>query len=321
MGGAVLSVNDLAYSLVEEMIKRKVELGLAVSTLGNGTLLIDGGINGKGGFEAGLYFARVCMGGLGRVEMDSFSLGGRQIPAVQVYSDHPVLACMASQYAGWKVQRGEYFAMASGPARALAAKEEIFASIDYRDKSYRGVVVLETDRLPPEEVVQYIAESIALPPENLTILAAPTGSLAGSVQISARIVETGIHKLEQLGFDIEKIIAGWGTCPVSPPAADMIEGIGRTNDAVLYGGTAFYTVHSTDQELENLIERVPSNSSKDHGRMFAELFKQYGNFYDIDPHLFSPAVVEINNLETGSTFAAGNIEDSLLYRSFFRGAP
>lgn len=320
MGGAELSVNDLAYSLVEEMISRKVELGLDVSTMGHGTLLIDGGINGSGGFEAGLYFARVCMGGLGRVELDSFTLEGRQVPAVRVYSDHPVLACMASQYAGWKVQRGGYFAMASGPARALAGNEEIFSKIEYRDGSEKGVVVLETDVLPTEEVAEYIAENIALPPERLAILAAPTGSIAGSVQISARIVETGIHKLEQLGFDIQKISTGWGNCPVSPPSVDMIEGIGRTNDAVLYGGTAFYSVHSTDQVLESLIEQVPSNSSKDHGRMFAELFKKYGNFYDIDPLLFSPAVVEINNLETGTTFTAGNIEGSLLYSSFFGAA-
>jgi methenyltetrahydromethanopterin cyclohydrolase len=319
VGEAELSVNDLAYSLVEEMINRKAELGVEVSTLDNGSLLIDGGIAGPGGFEAGLYFARVCMGGLGKVYLDSFTLEGRQIPGVRVYTDHPVLACMASQYAGWKVQRGKYFAMASGPARALAGKEEIFSKIEYRDGSERGVLVLETDSLPTEDVAEYIAESIALPPENLSLLVAPTGSIAGSVQISARIVETGIHKLEQLGFDIKKISVGWGTCPVSPPATDMIEGIGRTNDAVLYGGTAFYSVHSTDRELESLIRRVPSSSSKDHGRMFTEVFKQYGNFYDIDPLLFSPALVVINNLDTGATFTEGNLEENLLSRSFFGG--
>ena len=68
--------------------------------------------------------------------------------------------------------------------------------------------------------------------------------------------------------------------------------------------------------LAELIEKVPSESSRDYGTPFYELFKRYnGDFYQIDRMLFSPAQVEINNLNSGRTFRAGRLNPSLLRSS------
>jgi methenyltetrahydromethanopterin cyclohydrolase len=147
----------------------------------------------------------------------------------------------------------------------------------------------------------------------LSIVVAPTASLVGSVQIAARIVETGLHKLHELGFDIGSVRSGFGSCPLAPVAADDLAALYRTNDAVLYGGRAWYTVQADDARVESVIERLPSSASPDYGVSFAELFQRYGgDFYKIDPLLFSPAEVSISNAASGRTFHAGGVDASML---------
>jgi methenyltetrahydromethanopterin cyclohydrolase len=150
---------------------------------------------------------------------------------------------------------------------------------------------------------------------------APTASIVGSVQVAARAVETGLHKLVELGWDIKQIVAGYGTCPLAPIAGDDLHAIGRTNDGVLYGGQTYYTVRADDAELAALVEQVPSSSSRDYGTPFYDLFQRYGgDFYKIDPMLFSPAQVAFNNLSSGRTFSAGQVNPALLRTSLLEGA-
>jgi methenyltetrahydromethanopterin cyclohydrolase len=138
------------------------------------------------------------------------------------------------------------------------------------------------------------------------------------VQIAARIVETGIHKMHEVGFDINAVRSGFGTCPLAPVAADALTAIGRTNDGVLYGGRAWYTVQTDDDQVKNVIEQLPSGSSKDHGATFGELFRRYDHdFYKIDPLLFSPAEVTVTNLTSGRTFRAGGVNPEIIRQSFF----
>jgi len=323
----MISVNRRAAAIVQKMIGDQEALGLAVRQLRNGTTVVDAGIEVPGSLEAGLLFARACLGGLAEVSFTQERLGDPGtglgygwVPAVTVSVSYPHIACMASQYAGWAIKLEGYFAIGSGPARALYAGEEIYRKLDYRDQADTAVLMLEGRRLPNEEVGAFVAEKCRLGPEQLTLLIAPTASLVGSIQIAARSAETGLHKMLELGFDVRRVVSAFGLCPLAPVAADDLHAIGRTNDAILYGAQVFYSVHADDLEIGNLIARIPSASSRDYGTPFYKLFRRHNNdFYQIDPMLFSPAQVEINNLDSGHTFRAGSLNASLLYVSLLEG--
>ncbi len=306
-----VSVNRGASEIVEEIIRDRENLCVNVSELSNGTKVIDTGIKATGGIMAGKLFSLVCLGGLGEV---SFTM--RKRLQVHVAVDNPAVACIGSQYAGWMIKVEDYFAMGSGPARARAVVEKIFQDIDYRDDFEKAVITLETRKIPNEKVADFIAGKCNLHPSNLSILVAPTASIVGSIQISARVVETGIHKLHELGFDIKKILSGAGSAPVAPVAKNDLEAMGKTNDCILYGGRTVYTVSAEDSEVRDIIENVPSCSAKDYGMPFLEIFQKYNkDFYKIDPKLFSPAEVTINNVKTGSVFHSGSVDEEVLKKS------
>jgi methenyltetrahydromethanopterin cyclohydrolase len=312
----MISVNQGAAAIVAQMVRESEALGLSVMQLKSGTTVLDAGIEVPGSLEAGRLFACACLGGLGQVNLAQQDFDDFWLPAVAVSASYPQIACMASQYAGWAIKLGRYFAIGSGPARALYAAEEIYQKLNYRDRAETAILMLEGRELPSEEVAAFVAEKCGVQPEHLTLLIAPTASIVGSVQIAARSVETGLHKLVELGFDIRWVIAASGLCPLAPVAADDIHAIGRTNDAILYGAQVFYTVQAEDDEMEALIEKVPSASSRDYGTPFYELFQRYNeDFYQIDRLLFSPAQVQINNVNSGRTFCAGKLNPDLLRAS------
>jgi methenyltetrahydromethanopterin cyclohydrolase len=321
----MISVNERAAGILQQMAAQAEVLGVEVHTLSNGSTVIDAGINVPGSFAAGKLFAEACLGGLAEVALTRLSFpsppesggieGGLWLPGVRERVEHPAIACMASQYAGWAVKRGKFFAMGSGPARALRADEEVFERLSYRDQSEVAVLLLEGRQLPNEEVANYVAGKCGVNVANLMLAIAPTASLVGSVQVAARAVETGLHKMTGLGFDVEQIVAGFGTCPLAPVASNDLKAIGLTNDGVLYGGQAYYAAQAADETLEQIIDQIPSSASRDYGKPFYEIFQQYeGDFYKIDPLLFSPAEVIINNLASGKTYRAGRPNLEVLRR-------
>lgn len=313
-----LSLNERALTLAERLIADPEKFGVAVETLSNGTRVVDCGVAVPGGLQAGILFAEAGMGGLGQVSLSHTALGDWRLPALTVSSDRPVLACMAAQYAGWSVSQDDYFAMGSGPARALIrAEEELYEELGYRDPAAVAVLCLETRQAPTAEIANYIAERAKVAPEALTLLIAPTASLVGSVQVAARVVETGLHKLHELGFDLSQVLSGTGTCPLPPIAKSDLRAIGRTNDAILYAGQVHYTVDAEDDELEEVVPKAPSSTSSDYGAPFYDTFKGYNfDFYKVDPLLFSPAEIFVNNIKSGRTFHAGQVNSDVLKRSF-----
>ena len=227
-------------------------------------------------------------------------LGETAIPLVQVVTDHPVRACLASQYAGWAIKEGKFFAMGSGPMRAAAGSEAIFDVIGYRETAEQVIGVLETRKPPPPAIVAKIAQACRVDTAAVTLLVAPTASLAGGLQIVARSVETALHKLAELKFDLSRIVSAHGTAPLPPVAANDLAAIGRTNDAILYGARVVLDVTGDDASLEAIGPQVPSSASRDHGEPFAAIFARYNHdFYAVDPHLFSPAEIVFQNIETG----------------------
>jgi len=311
------ALNQTAERLARRMIENSARLRIGVHKAAGGATLIDCGIEVRGGLEAGRALAEVCMAGLGRVE---FVPGAPELwpgPAVAVRTDSPVAGCMAAQYAGWKVQHEKYFAMGSGPMRAAAGKEALFDKIGHHERPEVAVGVLETRVMPPDDVLRSLANACGVALERFILLLAPTASQAGSVQIAARSVETALHKLFELGFDLNRIESGFGTAPLPPVARDDLAAIGRTNDAVLYGAEVTLWVRGDDDSLRAIGPKSPSSASADFGEPFAEVFKRYGgDFYRIDPLLFSPAVVTFSNLDTGGTFRFGHTLPRVIHRSF-----
>jgi methenyltetrahydromethanopterin cyclohydrolase len=312
-------MNERAWTLADDCVARAAELRIRAEILPNGTRLLDAGVNVPGGLAAGLALARLCMGGLGHVEYVPLPIDHEIWPGVQVWTDHPTESCMASQYAGWAIAPDGFFAMGSGPLRAQARVEkELFGKIGYAEEAERGVLVLEGRTLPTEDVAAWISGKAGIAPGALTLAVAPTASLAGGVQIAARVVETGLHKMETLGFDITRVVSAIGTAPVPPVAKNDMRAIGRTNDCVLYGGQVRYTVRADDERLADLAARLPSSASSDYGTPFYDIFKRYDNdFYKIDPMLFSPAEVWITSSVTGRTFHGGHLNAEVLRRSMF----
>ena len=315
------SVNASCQPLVDALIADAQALQLEISHLDNGTRIVDAGIKARGGMEAGRRIGEICMGGLGTATLTSSS-GFAEWPwAVTVHAKSPVLSCLASQYAGWSLQHKKddvsFFALGSGPGRALAAREELFQEFGYTDEADSTVLVLEVDNLPPVEVADKVAERCGIKPENLTLILTPTASLAGVMQIAIRVLEVAMHKAHTLEFPMEKVIDGYGTTPVAPPGGDFMTSMGRTNDAILFGGTVHLFVESSDDEASELAKKMPCNTSTDYGRPFGEIFKSYKfDFFKIDPMLFSPAKVLVTNTQTGNTFTAGELNADLLRTSF-----
>ncbi len=311
------SLNKAADLLARRMIENADRLKVAVRTTSRGSKVIDCGIDAVGGLEAGLTMAEICMAGLGLVNFVPSLAELWSGPSVTVRTDLPVVACMAAQYAGWKVQHEKFFAMGSGPMRAAAGKEALFDKLGYREQPDVAVGVLETRTRPPDDVLHSLAEACGVADEQLTIVVAPTASQAGSVQIAARSVETALHKLFELGFDLNRVESGFGTAPLPPVARNDLAAIGRTNDAVLYGAEVTLWVRGDDEILREIGPKTPSSASPDYGEPFAEIFKRSGgDFYQIDPLLFSPAVVTFSNLDTGSTFRFGHTLPRVIHRSF-----
>ena len=291
-----LSLNGRALELADRLAADADAARVAVSTRPNGTRVIDCGAQAAGGFEAGRRFAEICMAGLGTIAYAPVVIEGRWLPALTVTTDRPAVACLGAQYAGWRLDRDGYFAMGSGPGRALIRAEELYDDLDWDERASEAVLCLETREPPPPGVADFVAERAGVPASALTLLMAPTASVAGGVQIAARVVETALHKLHELDFDVRRVVAGFGSCPLPPVAGDDMEAIGRTNDAVLYGGQVHLTVegHDDDDALRRLVQRLPASASSDYGEPFASVLKGANyDFYAIDPLLFSPAQIRL----------------------------
>lgn len=314
-----LQLNARSWAIVDRAALDPGALRIGISTLSSGARVLDAGIGVDGGLAAGALLAEMCMGGLGQIAFVPLIIGDLAVPGVQVTTDHPAVSCMASQYAGWAIKTDSYFAMGSGPLRAHARVErELYQKLGYAEQASRGVLVLETRTLPDDRVAGWISERCGLRGSQLTLAAAPTASLAGGVQIVARVLETALHKMDTLGFDVTNVVSGIGTAPLAPLAKNDLRAIGRTNDCILYGGRVHFTVRADDDALADLARRLPASASGDYGTPFYEIFTRYDrDFYRIDPLLFSPAEVWLSSASTGRTFHGGRVDAAVLRASLF----
>ncbi|HWT29116.1 MAG TPA: methenyltetrahydromethanopterin cyclohydrolase [Methylophilaceae bacterium] len=311
------SVNQLTNPLVKQLVDNARQYRVGVEQLPNGTTIVDAGIRFPGGLEAGRLIAEICMGGLGHVSLQTSNVFPHWPWMLSVHSSNPILSCLGSQYAGWSLAHEKFFSLGSGPGRALAGREELYKELGYRDSAEAACLVLESEKAPPMEVIEKVSRDTGVKPENLTFILTPTRSLAGTVQIVARVLEVAMHKIHTLHFPLAHVVDGMASAPVPPPAPDFLIGMGRTNDAILFGGHAHVFVLGSDEAASQLARELPSSASRDYGRPFAEVFKAVNmDFYKIDPMLFSPAAVTVTAVESGNSFVGGKLDAALLDQSF-----
>lgn len=295
-----MSLNRHAFELVRGHVDAPARIGAARHVRG-GITVLDCGIDEPGGTEAGLLMARAALGGLADVAV---------VQPAQA-------ACLAAQYGGWRLSGDGYFAMASGPIRAAIGREEIFDTIGHREQPDVAVGILETAKLPPDNICATLAADAHLPPAAIVLLAARTASPAGTLQVVARSLETALHKLHEQHFDLARIVGGRGIAPLPPVPRDDLVAIGRTNDAILYGGFVELEVTGDDASLTAVGPRSVSGSSPAYGDPFLAIFERAGrDFYAIDPALFAPACVEFVNVDTGRRHRFGAIAPEIVDRSF-----
>lgn len=278
--------------------------------------MFDFGSEVLGGLEAGVELARICTADAAAIQLVPSQLPGTGIE-VFIHTDDPLVACLGSQYAGWPLRVGDYSAMASGPMRMVRGREEMLEQLQLTTVADAVVGVLESDNLPTAAVIDDVADQCGVAPDAVTLCVAPTTSIAGSIQIVARSIETAMHKLYELEFDVRQIRSASGSAPLPPPATDMVEGIGRTNDAILYGGRVTLFVDADPRRIAEIGPRVPSAFSSDFGRPFGDIFRGYDyDFYKVDPLLFSPAEITFVNVRDGRQSRFGHVVEDVLSESF-----
>ncbi len=312
----MISVNELALDIFEEMVEYPEDYNVAFHQLDNGARIIDCGVETKGGYLAGKRFTEICMGGLGEINFRMGEIMGIPLSFIEVSTDFPSISCLGAQKAGWTINIGNFFAMGSGPARALSLMpKHTYEVIDYEDECDYAVMALESDKLPSGEVMEHIAEKCKVDVANVCVVVAPTASIVGSIQVAGRCVETSVYKLNELGFDTKKIRSAIGTAPLPPVKKDSTQAMGCTNDATIYHGQIYLTMDAP--EIVDYLDKIPSNTSSSYGEPFYDTFKAANfDFYQIDTALFSPAEVVINELSEGAVYHVGAVNPEVTLKSF-----
>jgi len=314
----LLSINKRAFEIVQSLLADPDAYGINIEHLPSGPTVIDTGLNARGGYATGLRVTEIAMGGLGSATITMMDYEGLKLPSIFVETSYPKIALFASQLAGWKIKSEGYTADASGPARALSGKPgSVFRKIGYRDVSDIAVLLLETESKPSDAVALEVAKACNVDPKNLYLVLTSTTSLAGSIQISGRIVEIGLFRLDFLGLDPDLIVYGSGCAPIMPVHPDLGRSMGRSEDALSYGGITNFVVDlADDQTLKEYAEKAPSSNSKDYGKPSYDIYKTVNfDFTKVDPAMFAPAVMTINNRRTGSFFTAGRVNADVLKKS------
>ncbi len=322
-----INLNKSGLRLFNKLCDEADKYGVTVEQSQAGATLVDAGIQAEGGFLAGEMITEICLGGYGKAIVTPMQYGDMVLPSVFVQTDHPALSLLGSQFAGWQIKGEDFSAIASGPARALALKpKDLYEKLAYKEESDVAVLVMETEKKPTDAIIQVVADKCRVVPKNIYIVMFSTTSLAGATQVSGRIVETGLHKLERLELDPLVVKHAWGYAPIVPVHPDSGQAMGRTNDAILYAGITNYTVDfDDDAKLESIAKQAPSSASKmlQEARQlaaknpkFLDIFKDAGfDFYKVDPNIFAPAIVSLTNKKTGKTFKAGNVDYDLMKSS------
>lgn len=306
------SINRSAVELVDEALDFAEELGVVAAELDCGATAIDFGVAADGGIEAGLMLADIQTAGLATIYTQMDRIGGAPIPYVELTTDHPAVALLCSQKAGWELDLGEFNGLGSGPARALVGEETDFERVGYYDEFDFAVLTVESIDLPDDRIAEHVADRCNVEPTSLFLPTYAAGSTAGSVSMAARAAELAVFRLSELGYPPTEIVSATGRAPVAPVSYNESVAMGRTNDALAYGGEVYLQV----REESNVFEEIPSNAREEYGVPFEQIFEEADwDFYEVDENIFAPAKVTIDVVD-GATYVFGETDEELVAESF-----
>ena len=157
----MLSVNRLAWALAEKLLSKQAFYGVHASKSSAGATIVDAGVNVSGGFQAGKMLTELCLGGAGKARVGIKAYGDLTFPSITVSTDHPAVAALGSQFAGWRIKEPDgSIAIGSGPARALALKpKDVYEEIGYKDSSDKAVLTLESNKLPSDALIEKVTKA------------------------------------------------------------------------------------------------------------------------------------------------------------------
>ncbi len=317
------SVNEAAASLIgHTVIPQAEQLQIGINRLRSGATVLDFGVHRKGGFRAGKYFAEIGMGGLGELTYGSMKLQNRLTPSVRITVKAPAICEVSSHVAYWKLNWRGRTVVISGPVRAIRGADKFARAIPYRDSGARqAVACIQTEELPDEELCALISEGVGIPPENLYVLAARTGCMAGAVQVCARNVEQSLPTVLDRGFPMEHIVEATATTPLVSVVDDEAIAYGRVNDCLIYGQESNLYVRCADEEIARMLDDIPfSKNGGVYGVPFFELFGRCGNSWANVPREWdAPCKINFINLTTGTVFSTGRVNATVLEQSFMGG--
>ncbi len=307
------SLNRMSVELVDEALDFAEELGVTPIELSSGATVLDFGVDAMGGMEAGLLLAEIQTAGLATVQTRIDSVAGGVRPHVELTTDHPGVSLLCSQKAGWELDLPGFEGLGSGPARALVGEESEFATVGYYDEFDLTVLSIESTTLPNEAVASHVAERAHVEESAVFLPTCATGSTAGSVTTAARAAELAVFRLFELGYDPTAVRSASGSAPLPPVSYDETEAMGRTNDALAYGGEVHLTVEDDDPEV---FEQVPSSAGEEYGTPFADIFADADyDFYEVDEAVFAPAQVTIDVID-GPSYVLGETDEDVLAESW-----
>ena len=202
-----ISVNALAGRCLDRLVRDAALLRVEIARGSRGELLVDAGRGAPGGIAAGLRIAEICMGGLVPARLSDS--GSAHAPfKLTTRTNNPVIACLASQYAGWtlRMARGGQIFRARlrarrGRSRAKSRCSPISATPT--QPIAPSLCSKASGRRRPTSSTMSRA-NCGVATESLTFIYAPTQSLAGSVQIIARVLEVALHKAHELHFPLAR---------------------------------------------------------------------------------------------------------------------
>jgi len=306
------SINRSAVELVDEALDFAAELDIVATELACGATVLDFGIEADGGIEAGLMLADIQTAGLATIYTQMGRIDGAPIPYVELTTDHPGVALLCSQKAGWELDLGEFNGLGSGPARALVGRETDFERVGYYDEFDFAVLAVESIEFPTDEIAEHVAELSNVEPTSVFLPTFAAGSTAGSVSMAARAAELAVFRLSELGYPPADIISATGRAPLAPVSYNESTAMGRTNDALAYGGEVYLQV----REDAEVFEQVPSNAREEYGVPFEQIFAEADwDFYAVDEDIFAPAKVTIDVVD-GETYVLGETDEQLVAESF-----
>ncbi len=302
----------MAVELVDEAIDFAGELNVDVTELDSGATVLDFGVAAAGGLEAGLLLAEIQTAGLATVQTRMDEVAGTPFPHVELTTDKPALALLCSQKAGWELVAEGVEGLGSGPARALVGEEGEFEAVGYYDEFDLTVLTVEAATLPGDAAAEQVADRAGVGVSGVFLPTYPTGSMAGSVSAAARAPELALFRLFELGYDPTDVVSAAGSAPVAPVSRDEDVAMGRTNDALAYGGQVYLQV----REDFDRFDEVPSTAADEYDTPFEQVFEDADwDFYEVPESVFAPAQVTVDVID-GPTHALGATNHDLLAESF-----